>query len=121
MPVPKLTYPVDSTRSWSILRFGAESALARSRIGRCLLGKPDTAYYRKRATEERSDADMCADERVRKVHLDFAMAYEARAEACAIRQVVLHPVAWVSDCTPSQVPAHSAWTAGRPLLTADRR
>lgn len=52
----------------------------------------DINYYRRRAQEERALAECAKDERVRKAHQTLADAYEARAEACAVRRIAIpHP------------------------------
>jgi hypothetical protein len=48
--------------------------------------KDDLGYYRRRSAEERAAASTARNERVRAVHLDLAMRYDARVVALAAEQ-----------------------------------
>jgi hypothetical protein len=48
--------------------------------------KDDLGYYRRRAAEERAAASAASNDRVRAVHLDLAVRYDARAVALAAEQ-----------------------------------
>jgi len=49
----------------------------------------DVTYYRSRAQDEWALAERAKDDRVRIVHRALADAYEARAQACAVRRIAV--------------------------------